>query len=111
MNPQITLPIFGVPEGESEVSFFEKEVRRDSKSAIPAVYPDRVKEQAEYEIGVISQIGVFASYFLVVADFINWAKSRGIRVGPGRGSGAARWLPLPCCMLPKSGLQSPREEN
>ncbi|MDP4972655.1 MAG: DNA polymerase III subunit alpha, partial [Pontimonas sp.] len=46
-----------------------------------------VKAQAEYEIGVISQMG-FASYFLVVADFINWAKEHGIRVGPGRGSGA-----------------------
>jgi DNA polymerase-3 subunit alpha len=81
------MPIFGVPEGESEVSFFEKEVRRGLEVRYPSGVPDRVKEQAEYEIGVISQMG-FASYFLVVADFINWAKSRGIRVGPGRGSGA-----------------------
>ena len=46
-----------------------------------------VRRQAEYETGVITQMG-FAGYFLVVADFINWAKRNGIRVGPGRGSGA-----------------------
>src|SRR6185312_1265782 len=43
--------------------------------------------RADYEISVISQMG-FAGYFLVVADFINWSKRNGIRVGPGRGSGA-----------------------
>ena len=49
--------------------------------------PDKVREQAEYEVGVITSMG-FPGYFLVVADFINWAKNNGIRVGPGRGSGA-----------------------
>ena len=81
------MPIFPVPEGETEVSFFESEVRRGLTARYPGGVPDKVREQAEYEIGVISQMG-FASYFLVVADFINWAKSQGIRVGPGRGSGA-----------------------
>ncbi len=81
------MPRFPVPEGETEASFFEKEVQRGLAARYPGGVPDRVKAQAEYEIGVISQMG-FASYFLVVADFINWAKENGIRVGPGRGSGA-----------------------
>ena len=81
------MPRFPVPEGETETSFFEKEVQRGLEIRYPAGIPDRVKAQADYEIGVISQMG-FASYFLVVADFINWAKEHGIRVGPGRGSGA-----------------------
>ena len=81
------MPRFPVPEGESEPSYFEKEVHRGLAVRYPGGIPDRVKAQAEYEIGVISQMG-FASYFLVVADFINWAKEHGIRVGPGRGSGA-----------------------
>ncbi len=46
-----------------------------------------MRARAEYEIGVITQMG-FPGYFLVVADFINWSKNNGIRVGPGRGSGA-----------------------
>src|SRR5690606_33662627 len=53
----------------------------------PSGIPDRVRTQAEYETGIILQMG-FPGYFLVVADFINWAKDNGIRVGPGRGSGA-----------------------
>ena len=46
-----------------------------------------MRKQADYEVGVIMQMG-FPGYFLVVADFINWSKNNGIRVGPGRGSGA-----------------------
>ena len=80
------MPRFPVPAGESEVSFFEKAVRIGLTHRYPAGVPERVTNQADYEIGVISQMG-FASYFLVVADFIAWAKGQGIRVGPGRGSG------------------------
>ncbi len=46
-----------------------------------------ILERAEYELGVIIAMG-FPDYFLIVADFINWAKRQGIAVGPGRGSGA-----------------------
>ena len=46
-----------------------------------------MRKQADFETDVIISMG-FAGYFLVVADFINWAKEHGIRVGPGRGSGA-----------------------
>lgn len=81
------MPRFPVPEGETEASFFASEVQRGLIIRYPHGIPDRVVAQADYEIGVITQMG-FASYFLVVADFINWAKDQGIRVGPGRGSGA-----------------------
>src|SRR5699024_8841554 len=53
----------------------------------PEGVPDDARKQAEYEIEVVTGKG-YAGYYLVVADFINWAKEQGIRVGPGRGSGA-----------------------
>ncbi len=81
------MPRFPVPEGESEESWFVKEVERGLHFRYPQGIPDRVRKQAEYETGVIVAMG-FPGYFLVVADFINWAKEHGIRVGPGRGSGA-----------------------
>ncbi len=81
------MPNFPVPEGESEESWFVKEVEAGLLYRFPQGVPDDVRKQAEYEIGIITQMG-FPGYFLVVADFINWAKNNGIRVGPGRGSGA-----------------------
>ncbi|MDR1998620.1 MAG: DNA polymerase III subunit alpha [Frankiaceae bacterium] len=81
------MPRFPVPDGESEHSWFVKEVERGLAARYPAGIPAEVRAQANYEVGVIAQMG-FAGYFLVVADFINWAKDHGIRVGPGRGSGA-----------------------
>ncbi|MGV9192843.1 DNA polymerase III subunit alpha [Microbacterium sp. MC2] len=81
------MPRFPVPEGETEESWFIKEVEKGLHLRYPAGIPDEVRKQAEYETGVIVQMG-FPGYFLVVADFINWAKENGIRVGPGRGSGA-----------------------
>ncbi|MGO1522509.1 MAG: DNA polymerase III subunit alpha [Nesterenkonia sp.] len=81
------MPQFPVPEGESEQSWFIKEVERGLAYRFPSGIPDEVRRQSEYEIGVITQMG-FPGYFLVVADFITWAKENGIRVGPGRGSGA-----------------------
>ncbi|KRF06371.1 DNA polymerase III subunit alpha [Arthrobacter sp. Soil782] len=81
------MPRFPVPEGENEQSWFVKEVETGLQYRYPAGVPDDVRKQAEFEVGVITQMG-FPGYFLVVADFINWAKNNGIRVGPGRGSGA-----------------------
>ncbi|WP_434991899.1 DNA polymerase III subunit alpha [Arthrobacter sp. Ld5] len=81
------MPRFPVPEGENEQSWFVKEVETGLQYRYPAGIPDDVRKQAEFEVGVITQMG-FPGYFLVVADFINWAKNNGIRVGPGRGSGA-----------------------
>ena len=81
------MPRFPVPEGETEDSWLVTEVEKGLEFRYPGGISDEVRARAEYEIGVITQIG-FPSYFLVVADFINWSKSNGIRVGPGRGSGA-----------------------
>lgn len=81
------MPRFPCPEGENEDSWLVKEVETGLSHRYPDGVPDKVRRQAEYELGVITQMG-FPGYFLVVADFINWAKDHGIRVGPGRGSGA-----------------------
>jgi len=78
---------FPVPEGETEQSWFRKEVELGLARRFPDGVPDEVRVQADYELDVIVSMN-FAGYFLVVADFINWAKDNGIRVGPGRGSGA-----------------------
>ncbi len=79
------LPRFPLPDGETESSWFRKEVWRGMDRRYPGGYDQPRRAQAEYEIGVIETMG-FCSYFLVVADFIMWAKRNGIRVGPCRGS-------------------------
>ena len=89
-------PIFPVPEGETLDSLFEAEARSGLAERLRAlqenggltpelekIYRDRL----ELEIEVIKKMG-FPGYFLIVADFINWAKNHDIPVGPGRGSGA-----------------------
>jgi DNA polymerase-3 subunit alpha len=81
------MPTFPLPDGETEASWMRKEVWRGMDWRFPDGYDERRRQQAEYEMGVIETMG-FCSYFLVVADFIMWAKRNGIRVGPGRGSGA-----------------------
>ena len=81
------MPRFPVPDGETEDSWFVKEVEKGLAYRYPQGISPEVRAQANFEIGVITQMG-FPGYFLVVADFINWAKNNGIRVGPGRGSGA-----------------------
>ena len=81
------MPRFPVPDGETEESWFIKEVEAGLHYRYPGGIPDEVRKRAEYEIGIITQMK-FPGYFLVVADFINWSKDNAIRVGPGRGSGA-----------------------
>ncbi len=80
------LPAFPLPEGETANSY----VRRLVMERFAGRYPDdsqAAHERVEYELSVIDWTG-FAGYFLIVQDFINWAKDRGIVVGPGRGSAA-----------------------
>ena len=81
------MPRFPCPDGEDETSWFIKEVERGLHVRYPEGVPDAVRKQAAYETEVIVSKG-YPGYFLVVADFIGWAKTNGIRVGPGRGSGA-----------------------
>lgn len=77
-----------VPAGETEESWFVREVWRGIESRYPGdALTDEVRERVEMELGVIRAKG-YCGYYLVVADFIQWAKDNGIRVGPGRGSGA-----------------------
>lgn len=99
----ILIPTFTTPEGDDEKSYLKKLVYRglawrygdleqpetlemtveDAKTHIP----EEVLERAAYELGVIDKMG-YAGYFLIVQDFINWGKNRGIIFGPGRGSAA-----------------------
>ncbi|MCX2969083.1 MULTISPECIES: DNA polymerase III subunit alpha [Streptomyces] len=86
-KPRNLMPRFDVPEGYDEVTWFQEEVRRGMARRYPAGVPEDRQRQAAYEMGVIIEMG-FPGYFLVVADFIMWAKNNGIAVGPGRGSAA-----------------------
>ena len=81
------MPKFPCPPGEDETSWLVKEVQTGLEYRYPGGIPDDVRKQADYELDIIISMG-FPGYFLVVADFINWSKDNGIRVGPGRGSGA-----------------------
>jgi DNA polymerase-3 subunit alpha len=81
------MPRFPVPEGHTEESYFRHVAFEGLRRRFPDGIPDTHVKQADYELGIIIQMG-FPSYFLVVADFIQWAKSQGIAVGPGRGSAA-----------------------
>ncbi|MCI0385501.1 DNA polymerase III subunit alpha [Streptomyces sp. CNQ085] len=84
---QDLMPRFPVPEGHTEESWFREEVRRGMARRYSGNVPEDRQKQADYEMDVIVQMG-FPGYFLVVADFIMWAKNNGIAVGPGRGSAA-----------------------
>jgi DNA polymerase-3 subunit alpha len=99
----ILIPTFPTPEGENEKTYLDKLVYRglswrygdldqpetlelsveDAKTHIP----EEVLERAAYELEVINRMG-FNGYFLIVQDFINWGKKKGIIFGPGRGSAA-----------------------
>ncbi|MEK0306881.1 DNA polymerase III subunit alpha [Bifidobacterium favimelis] len=81
------MPRFDCPEGWDETSLFLKKVDEGLKNRYPDGVPPEVSHQADYECGVICQMQ-FTGYFLVVSDYINWAKQHGIMVGPGRGSAA-----------------------
>ncbi|HUB07599.1 MAG TPA: DNA polymerase III subunit alpha [Myxococcales bacterium] len=85
------LPRFQVPDGFDDKSYLEKLAREGLDRRFREIaYPlerDVYVRRLEEEISVIKSCG-FAGYFLIVQDFINWAKAQGIPVGPGRGSGA-----------------------
>ena len=81
------LPSFPVPEGYTNEEFFRK-LCEDGFSQRYENPPEEYRERLEYEIGVISRMG-YVNYYLIVWDFIRYAKESGIPVGPGRGSGAA----------------------
>ena len=84
---QYHLPSFPVPEGYTNEEYFRK-LCMDGFRERYANPPQSYLERLEYEIGVISRMG-YVNYYLIVWDFIRYAKESGIPVGPGRGSGAA----------------------
>ena len=84
---QYHLPSFPVPEGYTNEEYFRK-LCMDGFRERYASPPESYMERLEYEIGVISRMG-YVNYYLIVWDFIRYAKEAGIPVGPGRGSGAA----------------------
>jgi DNA polymerase III subunit alpha len=83
------MPQLPPPDGMNEVEWFRRLTYDGLDARFPGGYPDdeAYRARLEYELGIIIQMG-FPSYFIVVADFINWAKDNGIPVGPGRGSAA-----------------------
>lgn len=81
---QMLQPAFRVPDGESLDSYLKKTTLDGAARRYPELNSE-VRARIENELNVIEQMG-FAGYFLIVADFVGWAKKQGIRVGPGRGS-------------------------
>jgi DNA polymerase-3 subunit alpha len=90
------LPLFPTPNNESLEKYLHDQALAGLVSRMRALFPDSVRREAkmpqyrarlDFEATTIVQMG-FAGYFLIVADFINWAKQNGVPVGPGRGSGA-----------------------
>jgi DNA polymerase-3 subunit alpha len=94
------LPAFPVPDGQDEAAFLENEARGGLEAALQRIYEARdippqqraafrapYDERLQTELGVIQSMG-FPGYFLIVADFIRWARDNDVPVGPGRGSGA-----------------------
>jgi DNA polymerase III subunit alpha len=90
------LPDFPTPDGMSLDDYMRQRAFEGLHERLASLYPDEAvrasrlpeyTERLEFELGTIIQMG-FPGYFLIVADFINWAKNNGVPVGPGRGSGA-----------------------
>ncbi|MCB1961689.1 MAG: DNA polymerase III subunit alpha [Rhodocyclaceae bacterium] len=90
------LPLFPTPEGMTLDDFLVAEAKAGLEVRLQELYPNEVERAAQrqtyfdrlrFETDTIVQMG-FPGYFLIVADFINWAKENGVPVGPGRGSGA-----------------------
>ncbi|MGY2460975.1 DNA polymerase III subunit alpha [Vreelandella sulfidaeris] len=99
---EIFLPEFGIPEGMTQDEFFRKVSHDGLTDRLDFLFPaeryprdsdeykaidQRYRDRLEFELNVIIQMG-FPGYFLIVMDFIQWAKDNSVPVGPGRGSGA-----------------------
>ncbi len=83
------LPVFPTPDGLSIAEFFSEESKKGLEERLHDLKVDRkvYNERLSFELSVILEMD-FPGYFLIVSDFIRWAKENGIPVGPGRGSGA-----------------------
>jgi len=83
---QWQLPSFPVPKGKDEPTYLTEMVYERLPLRYKEITPE-IKKRVEYELDIINTRG-YAAYFLIVQDFVNWAKTHGVGVGPGRGSGA-----------------------
>jgi len=90
------LPLFPTPDGMSLDDYLVQLSKEGLEKRLEQLFPDQAEREAQretyyarldFECGTIIKMG-FPGYFLIVADFINWAKNNGVPVGPGRGSGA-----------------------
>ncbi|MDR1174795.1 MAG: DNA polymerase III subunit alpha [Treponema sp.] len=86
-KPGPMFPEFEIPRGFENADAYLRHLALEGLRKRYPLVGTEILERAEYELGVIIKMG-FTGYFLIVADFINWAKECGIEVGPGRGSGA-----------------------
>ncbi|PKQ20549.1 MAG: DNA polymerase III subunit alpha [Actinobacteria bacterium HGW-Actinobacteria-6] len=84
---KIILPVFDVPQGSTEDRYLREECIEGLKKRYGDPIPEAPMARLEHELKVISDKGISA-YFLIVADFVKWAKGNEIGVGPGRGSAA-----------------------
>ncbi|MGH2905263.1 MAG: DNA polymerase III subunit alpha [Solirubrobacterales bacterium] len=81
------IPVYPTPNGETDGDFLRQMVEQGLRARYGDPVPAEARERAEMELGVIDNMG-FNSYFLIVWDFVKYAKDNGIAVGPGRGSAA-----------------------
>lgn len=81
------LPKFDVPEGETEMSYLRKLSEQGLYERYGAEPSQEAKERLDFELDTVERMG-FPGYFLIVHDYVNWAKNNGVIVGPGRGSAA-----------------------
>ena len=81
------IPYYKAPNGMDNQAFFEKLCWEGLERRYGPNVPQANKDRLEYEIGVVKKMG-YTNYYLIVWDYVNYAKSQGIPVGPGRGSGA-----------------------
>ncbi len=84
---RVILPKFSVPARATPEQYLRTLATEGLKKRFGPTPPPEAVDRLEYELGVIERTG-FASYFLIVADIVQWAKTHGIVVGPGRGSAA-----------------------
>ena len=84
---QTKLPAFTTPDGSDNLEFFQRLCRQGLLDRYGEHPPEAYVQRLDYEMGVISQMG-YVNYYLIVWDFIRYARSVKIPVGPGRGSGA-----------------------
>ena len=80
------LPRFTVPEGHTSKTYLRKLIDEKTNGRYQTI-TEEITERINYELKIVNSMG-FSDYFLIVQDFINWAKARGIVIGPGRGSAA-----------------------